>query len=238
MSAPARIDVVPAPPLLDSARLAGRLAVVVDVLRATTVEAMALAAGAAGILPVAEVEEARRLAAERPGSLLAGEREGLRLPGFDLGNSPTEFTAERVRGRTVIQCSTNGTGLLAAAAPAARVIAAAFVNLSAAVACAAAAESVTVLCAGKLGRPCLEDLALAGGLVERLAGPDTRLGEGARLARSVWIGEGRDPAAVLRNAGHGRYLASIGFAGDLEAAARVDAVTIVPELRDGLLVAG
>src|SRR5215471_6039661 len=95
-------------------RLAGGLAVVIDVLRATTTIVYALAAGARCVRPCAEVAEAQALAAEmRVGRvLLGGERGGEPLPGFDLGNSPREFTPRVCRGCTLVLTTTNGTRAL------------------------------------------------------------------------------------------------------------------------------
>src|SRR5271167_3781383 len=113
-------------------RFAGGVAVVADVLRATTTIVHAIAAGCAAIRLCRTVEEARRLAAELPAPvLLAGERDGLPLPGFDLGNSPGEFTSERCRGATLVLTTTNGTRALLHAAAAQRVLVAAFANLGA-----------------------------------------------------------------------------------------------------------
>src|SRR5205807_6516908 len=113
--------------------LAGGLAVVIDVLRATTTIVHALAAGCTDVRPCAEVEEARALAdGMRAGRvLLGGERGGAPLPGFDLGNSPREYTPRACKGNTLVLTTTNGTRALLRAAEAERVLLAAFVNYSA-----------------------------------------------------------------------------------------------------------
>src|SRR6266404_4511898 len=121
------------PQLVPPGRLAGTLAVVVDVLRASTTIIHALAAGCACVHPCLEVDEARALAGEmRAGKvLLGGERNGIPLPGFDLGNSPHEYTAKVCRGTTLVLTTTNGTRALHRAAEAERVLIASFVNYSA-----------------------------------------------------------------------------------------------------------
>src|SRR3954452_7183254 len=121
------------PELVPPGRLAGGLAVVIDVLRATTTIVHALAAGCTAVRPCAEVEEARDLAGGmRAGRvLLGGERGGVPLPGFDLGNSPREYTAKVCRGSTLVLTTTNGTRALLRAAEAARVLVASFANFSA-----------------------------------------------------------------------------------------------------------
>ena len=90
----------------------GTVALIVDVLRATTTLTVALRHGAAGVIPAATPEEGVALGRQHPGALLCGEREGRILPGYDLGNSPFEYTAERVAGRTLVFASTNGSQAL------------------------------------------------------------------------------------------------------------------------------
>ncbi|PYN56350.1 MAG: 2-phosphosulfolactate phosphatase, partial [Candidatus Rokuibacteriota bacterium] len=126
-----RVDVVLTADAVVPARLAGATVLVVDVLRASTTIIAALAAGCAGVTPVADPVEARRRAAAH-GALLAGERRGEPIAGFDLGNSPLEFTRERVGGRTVVLTTSNGTRALLAAREASAIGIAAFVNLTAA----------------------------------------------------------------------------------------------------------
>src|SRR5260370_26043447 len=113
--------------------LAGRLDVVIDVLRATTAIVHALAAGCTVVRPCAGVDEARQLAGEmRAGHvLLAGERDGRPVAGFDLGNSPKDYTATRCKNQTLVLTTTNGTRALVRCQSAARILVAAFVNYNA-----------------------------------------------------------------------------------------------------------
>jgi phosphosulfolactate phosphohydrolase-like enzyme len=160
--------------------------VVIDVLRAATTMIHALAAGAVEILPCQRVDAARRLVAGfAPGSaLLGGERLGLPIPGFDLGNSPSEYTRERVAGRSVVFTSTNGTRALARCRRAERAFLAAFVNLSAVARAVSGAERLHLLCAGTRARLSEEDLLLAGALADCL---ETRaLDAKARGALTRW----------------------------------------------------
>src|SRR5262245_46561711 len=172
------------PQLVPEGRLAGAVAVVLDVLRATTTIVHALAAGCVAVRPCAEVEEARDLAGSmRAGRvLLGGERGGVPLPGFDLGNSPGEYTAKVCRGRTLVLTTTNGTRALVRAAEADRCLVAGFVNFSAV--CEQLrqdARPVHIVCAGIVGEVSLEDTLLAGAFVEYLCEVgDVRLNDGAR----------------------------------------------------------
>src|SRR5262249_46559853 len=117
------------PQLAPPGRLAGGVAVVIDVLRAATTIIQALVAGCTAVRPCAEVEEARERAGQRGAGrvLLGGEGGGKPLPGFDLGNSPREYTAKLCRGNTLVLTTSNGTRALLRAAEAARTLVAAFV---------------------------------------------------------------------------------------------------------------
>jgi 2-phosphosulfolactate phosphatase len=230
--------------------VAGRAVAVVDVLRASTTIAAALAHGARAVIPLPDAataaERARGYA--RGDVVLAGERHMRPVPGFALGNSPGEFTAEAVGGRTVLLATTNGTPSLAAAAAAGArpVISAAFVNLSAALAVLRAALrgglGVTIVCAGQDGRFALEDAACAGRLVRALArrrrGTDAPLLDDAARACALLDRRYRDRFDRLyADAAHARALAAAGFDADLAACAEVDRFAVVPTLVDGRLVA-
>src|SRR5262245_29907438 len=130
---PSHVHVHLAPALVPPCRLAGGVAVVIDVLRATTTMVHALAAGCDGVRPCATVEEAQKLADSLPAGkvILCGEREGMPLPGFDGGNSPREFTCAKCKGVAVVLTTSNGTKALLHAAQAERVLVAGFVNYSA-----------------------------------------------------------------------------------------------------------
>jgi 2-phosphosulfolactate phosphatase len=229
-----RVDVALTPAALAPAALAGASALVIDVLRASTSIVTALTNGCLGVVPVGDPAEARRRAAAAPGALLAGERRGEPLAGFDLGNSPLEFTRERVGGRLVFLTTSNGTGALLAVRSAAAVAVAAFVNLGAVAAWAVAGgRDVVVTCAGERGARSLEDEVCAGLLVDRVlaacpaatAGPDAQ--EAARRARPY----GADLGRLARDSGWARYLASRGRGGDVRACLTLDAFTLVPVYR-------
>ena len=120
------------PTLVDPEQLRGRVAVVIDVLRATTTIIHALARGAECVIPCLEVEAARQ-AAQKIGSsaLLGGERGGMRIDGFDFGNSPTEYVSEKISGRTIVFSTTNGTRAMLHCRQAAKILLGAFVNRAA-----------------------------------------------------------------------------------------------------------
>jgi 2-phosphosulfolactate phosphatase len=208
-------------------------AVVVDVLRATSVLTQARLHGARAILAAGTPEEALALRARHPGALLCGERDGRRIAGFDLGNSPFEYGFEAVGGRTLIFASTNGSQALLAAGRARRRLLGAFVNANAVLEAVAADEMVTVVCSGKLGGYALEDAALAGWLVERLAARGARVaGAAAAFARRLAPRDAADVRALVQGASHGRYLRSLGpgYARDVEFCAGLDTISRVFEV--------
>jgi 2-phosphosulfolactate phosphatase len=201
--------------------------VVVDVLRATTTLTVALGNGAREVLPFARPEDAMALRRGRDDVLACGEREGRIVPGFDLGNSPFEYTPERVSGKRLAFASTNGAMALLWAKDARRRVLAAFVNLSAVVERVVGERHVVIVCAGKLGRFALEDAACAGLLVGRLLDCGAAL-EGA-AARAVHALAPRDVSeirALVEGSAHGRYLRRLGpaLARDLEFCARLDSL--------------
>jgi len=116
---------------MPSGAVAGGIAVVIDVLRASTTIVTALAHGAAAVAPRRSIEEALAAAADRPGAVLGGERGGVMIAGFDLGNSPLEYAPDRVAGRPVVITTTNGTAALAVCRDAAEVLVGAIVNRTA-----------------------------------------------------------------------------------------------------------
>src|SRR4051794_34353966 len=162
-----RVSVHLLPHHIPPGALRGGVAVVIDVLRASTMMVYALAAGCEAIIPCREIDEARRIAADLPRgrALLAGERQGLPIPGFDLGNSPGQCTPARCAGQTLVMTTTNGTRAVLACLEAERVLIASFVNQSAtARAIRADGRPVHLVCAGTDGAISFEDSLLAGAL--------------------------------------------------------------------------
>ena len=227
-----RLDVALLPQLVDRQALPTSTVLVVDVLRASTTIVAALGNGCAGVVSVADPDEAhRRAEALGAGALLAGERKGLMIDGFDLGNSPLEMTPERVGGKTLVFTTSNGTQALLASRAAAAVGVAALVNLSAAAAWAhAGGRDVTVVCAGEVGRVSLEDKVCAGLLVDALLGhePGAELTEAARDAVDVARRYRKAPAQLADDSPWGRHLSAAGRTADLAACLVLDTTTLVP----------
>ncbi len=223
------------PQLVAPERLHGGVAVVIDVLRATTTMVTALAAGCACVRPCLEIDEARQLADRMPAGrvLLGGERDGSPIPGFDLGNSPREYTCSVCRGLTLVLTTTNGTRALLHAGAADRVLLGAFVNYSAV--CEQLrqdARPIHIVCAGTDGEVTLEDTLLAGAFVEYLSVTlPVRLNDAARLAWDCYETHGKVLEGALEVSAGGVRLHALGYDDDIRAAARIDQFAIVPELR-------
>jgi len=225
--------------------LTGSAAVVIDVLRATTTMVRALSEGAAEIIPCAEIDAAREVANRLPpaSTLLGGERGGSPIDGFDLGNSPLDYTRERVGDKAVVMTTTNGTRALLHARPADRILIAAFSNLEAVVsALRGEMRSIHILCAGSEGELSLEDLLLAGAIASGLSASreDIRLSEETLLAKTLFEGSGRlesDRIDLFRNARGGRTLLQLGLEADIAWAARADTSRLVPEFHSNRVTA-
>lgn len=222
------------PRQIASEALGGSTVVVIDLLRATSTICQALAAGATEVVPFLEVEDAlAAAAADRANVVLGGERHGRRIAGFDLGNSPSEYTPKSVGGKRVFITTTNGTRALYHARQAARVLAGSFLNLSAVVASLQNAPRVDILCAGTDGEESREDILAAGAIVERLLasdGADWQLDSDAKNALTEWQSRGDNLAVDLQSTPGGHNLLEIGHNHDLVDCARIDALAVVPEL--------
>lgn len=240
---PPAVCFIPQVEALRSSQLPGAAVAVIDLLRATTTITAILAAGATGVVPCASEAQARIQAEQfkrkRVPIILAGERGGLRIPGFDFGNSPLEFD-RRVRGRRVILATSNGTRALATAAEAPFVIAACLNNLDAAARALLRRREkrMVILAAGEEGGRSEEDNLAAGLLLReilrRKAGdllPERDLNEPARAVLAM--AKGCSSAAVGRAVAaspHGRQLTELGFGADVRTCARINTTRTVGRL--------
>ena len=235
------IDVVWTPGELEDMAVQERPAVLIDVLRASTTMTVAIHNGARAVVPVASTEEAMRIANSlgREEVLLCGERGGVRIEGFDLGNSPAEFAPDIVRGRTIIMTTTNGTRTLKRMTQANAVFVAAFINLTpAARALASTDGEPLIVCAGREGRVGVEDALCAGMLLDkwltrRRKKPEkTELGDGAIASLALARAHAPVDAEFLQRTAAGRALEQVGLGSDLELCAQIDKVKEVPVLRE------
>ena len=217
------------PDLVDAQELAGRTVVVIDVLRATTTIVQALASGAELIKPYASVDDARAAAASmNPAPLLCGERYGHKIDDFDLGNSPSEYTADVVKDRHLVMTTTNGTRAIEYCRAASNVLLAAFTNLGAVCDQLRGVTDCHLVCAGTDGEVTKEDALLAGAIIAGLDEPQLE-NSGAKLASTAW--QRTDPAQLahaFEETTGGQNLIMIGMQDDLGLAAAIDQHSLVP----------
>jgi 2-phosphosulfolactate phosphatase len=236
-----RIDVVFTPAGLTAGEVQGRAVFVIDVLRATTTMCAALSHGAKAIIPVASTEEALRLA-QTIGStdvLLVGEKNCVRIPGFQLGNSPLEMTESVVRGKTIIATTSNGTKALLACQGAGSVYPAAAANLTLAAEKAREAleadHQILIVCAGREGAFSLDDAYCAGRLVATVLGdqkPRRGLNDAGIACLDLVRRYGDQWERPLAYSQAGRELIKLGFRADLRDAARLDAYPVLPHFHE------
>jgi len=229
------------PEEIKNTELAGKLVVVIDVLRASSTIVTALANGCNGFMPILSPELAREKAQqfEKEGILLGGEREGKKIEGFDLGNSPREYKEEAVKGKTIIFSTTNGVKTLEMAKDARKIIIGSFLNLQAVCHyCTNYQGDILIICAGREGKYSLEDTACAGMIIHSLRDvfPGVHQGVDANLtAQLLYEKSGYNILEILRKSQHGRYLESIGLSEDLKFCSQLDFFHIVPVFRDGII---
>jgi 2-phosphosulfolactate phosphatase len=235
-----RIQTFLVPAETTDANYKGKPVVVIDVLRASTSIVAAKANGAEKVIPIATIEAATRLAAtlDRDSTLLCGEREGRRIDGFDLGNSPREFVAAAVTGKTIIMTTTNGTEAIARLEGAREIIVCGLVNASAVASYLRSESEIVIACSGRNGRFSIEDAVCAGALIARLrdlaAAP--ALDDGSAACELLYAIHGADLRGCLRGSVHGRYLADLGLGDDLDDCAAIDTQSTVPIVREGRIV--
>jgi 2-phosphosulfolactate phosphatase len=225
-----RVDVVFTPDEAGSAPTG----IVIDVIRATSTICQALATGYRRVYCAAEVEEARALRDTLGEGLLGGERNAVRIPGFDLGNSPREYLEPA--GETLILSTTNGTrAVVSAAQRCERVLIASLLNLAAVVEHARSrGEDVLVVCAGVQGAPNLDDTFVAGRIAELLGWERTDSAEAAARLVSTW--SGAEEAFRASKSGRNLLENAPELEPDIPFCARESVLDVVPRLvamRDG-----
>jgi 2-phosphosulfolactate phosphatase len=235
-----RVDVVFGGTALAPGDVAGRVVAVIDVLRASTSIAVALANGARAVVPLESSDEVitRAKAFERSDVLMAGERRMLAVPGFDLGNSPRQFTRGVVEGKTVLMTTTNGTPAIMNTPGARDVIVASYVNYTAVLTMLSVAlrggTDVTLVCAGRDRQFALEDAGCAGRFVYNVSKrlPDVALSDAAHACVLIDRKYGEQIVRLFDASEHGRALRAAGFGEDLAACAAMDSSPVIPLYQD------
>lgn len=224
---------------LEEMQLRDKNVVVIDVLRSSTTIVAALQNGAREVIPVGSIESAVKISGSLFGdvTLRGGERNGKIIQGFNLGNSPLEYTEETVRGKSIIFCTTNGSVAMVKSRYAKTMAVGAFVNLTTVADFIRELNSdVVLLCAGRpanAGGFSLED-AVCGGMIVRKLMEDKsvqiELTDSSSAALSLSKSFGKSILKMLKNTDHGKYLIEIGFMDDIKLCAGVDTMPILPML--------
>lgn len=234
------IDVCLVPQEINEERSKDKFIIVIDVLRASSTILTALENGCRYVIPTATVSDAMEIAQQfdRDSILLCGEREGKKIAGFDLGNSPLEYIKEKVEGKILIFSSTNGSKTLLKVHNAKSIFIATFNNIDAvAQHIRILSNDVMIVCSGKLDRFALEDAVCAGMVVSQIMKVKNgwELTDGAVAALNL-SESFTDTLDLLLNCQHGKYLTSIGMKEDLHLCSQLNTYTIVPEFTNGKIV--
>lgn len=236
------------PSLFEPADVRGGVAVVVDILRASTTIIHALANDAAGVVPCGAVDEAFavRESSASGTCLLGGERGGVRIDGFDLSNSPDDYAADVVHGKTIGFTTTNGTKALLRSELAEEILIGAFVNFTAVrQRIMNQQKPIHIVCAGTDGVITGEDVLFAGAMVTALQSgdDDCEVNDAGVLAANHWRQECGELTAAriepaMRRAQGGRNLIRLGYDKDIATASKVDAVPIIGCVDDNRVIRG
>lgn len=226
-----------------------QIAVVIDVLRATSSMSAALHNGAAGIYMAADPDAAKALAGALPGgALLGGERGAKLIPGFDLGNSPRDYTRQRVEGRNIVMTTTNGTRAMQAASGAATLYAMSFRNLPTVLHAILGAigarqggpdQELTIVCAGTHDQVSIDDAGCAGMLLVELAtaGVPVEANDFGHMCRLLYLAHQANLEGLLRTSKHGQLLLGMDLGPDLALCATVGDLDVLPRWDGSKLVA-
>jgi 2-phosphosulfolactate phosphatase len=235
-----RVDVFFGPHELTAADTTNRVVAVVDVLRASSTIAVALANDARAVVPLASSEDvvSRSKSLTRSEVKLAGERKSKTISGFDLGNSPLEYTRDVVEGKTIMITTTNGTAAILAVQGARDLVIASYVNFSAVLSMLRAAlrggTDVTILCAGQDRRFALEDAACAGRYVQHITVKQAKaeINDAAHAAMLIDKKHGTNIKRLLKSSAHGLALIEAGFEDDIAVCAEVDSYPVLPVFQE------
>jgi len=232
-----RLNVCLSPALIPLFKVEDYIVVIIDIFRATSSICYGIENGAEAIIPVAEVEECAAYGELGAGYLLAAERDGKVVDGFDFGNSPFSYTKEKVAGKTVVLTTTNGTHALHLSRNAKKIVIGSFLNLTSL--CnwlKSQGEDILLVCAGWKNNFNLEDTLFAGAVVEQLKPLNFKLDDAAIAANDLFQTGKADINGYLKKTSHSERLKKLGIEKDIEFCHQVDLTTAIPVLKGDKLV--
>lgn len=228
------IDVCLSPDLMHLYPVHDRVVVVVDILRATSCMTTAFAYGIESIIPVASLDEA--LSRKSESTFTAGERDGKKVDGFDLGNSPFEYMQPHLKGSNIAFTTTNGTQAIVKSLGAIEVVIGSFLNIGrVAQYLESIGSNILVVCAGWKGKFNLEDTLFAGALVDRLQNTLKPACDAPLAASHLYRSASTNMLDFLKNSSHVQRLERLGIEKDIAFCLTQDEYNVLPVLRDGVL---
>lgn len=235
-----RIDLYFTPNEVKEEELKDRTVLVIDVLRASSTIACALHNGCKDIIPSGSIDKAIELSKKigRDSALLCGEREGKKIEGFDLGNSPFEYEPEKVKDKTLIFATTNGSRAIVRGSTASSLVVGSFINFQSVFNYVSSdSNDLSVICSGKLEKFSIED-AVCGGLFVNafLQRGSYELNDAAIASLKLYQAHKDNILEMLRNSSHGKYLMELGFEKDLDLCSELNSLEVIPLLNQGRLV--
>ncbi len=220
--------------------LRDKAVVVIDVLRASSTIVTALMNGAKAIIPVSDMGEASKIAqnVDSENYLLCGEKDGIKIEGYDLGNSPREYTPEVVGGKKLIFNTTNGTKAIKKSIGSSNLYIASFLNVNAILkALKEETKDIVLICAGWKGRLAFEDMLLAGNIIHLLSDgelPDSSR-DGAKVAFGLYDKYGDDVTSVVHQSNHAARLNELEATDDIDYCCQIDITDVIPRLKEGMI---
>lgn len=214
--------------------------VVIDVLRASSTMVTALHNGAKGVIPVGDMGDASKISQNLDSDhyLLSGEKDGVKIEGYDLGNSPLDYTMEKVKNKTIIFNTTNGTKAIKRSGLAEEVVIGSFLNLNTIVEyLRSIGNDIALVCAGWRGRLALEDLLCAGNIITELANGSLPeyVQDGAKVAFGLYEKIGDDIEEEIKNSNYAIRLKDIVSEDDLAYCCQRNKLQVLPVMKEGII---
>ena len=235
-----KIDVYISSQSFQEEDIRGKSVVVLDVLRASSTMVTALDNGAKGVIPVADMSDASKISQslDSPHYLLSGEKDGIKIEGYDLGNSPLDYTKDVVEDKTIILNTTNGTKAIKRAGLAEEIAIGSFLNLAPVVDYLRTVETdIALVCAGWRGRLALEDLLCAGNIISELANGTlpNMIQDGAKVAFGLYEKFGDDIEGAIKSSDYAVRLKDIVSEEDLSYCCQQDSKQVLPVMKEGII---
>lgn len=233
-----KIEIIPFAAAIENHSVKNKTVIIIDVLRATSVMITALNNGAKEIIPVVTVYEAWKTALnfEKKNILVCGERDAKKVKGFDLGNSPLEFSIEKVNNKTIIHTTTNGTKALNACQGAKEILLAAFLNLDAIVQKVSGLDELVLVCSGTNGKFSLDDGMCAAMIIDELSKiKEIQTDDLGRTLLKAFRIENGNLAELLKDCFHLNYLLEKGYEKDVKYCLQKNSHNIVPHFNNQII---